>query len=788
MNAIKKIKNGIEIFAKSWGEFVVKFKWPVLIVTLIVAFGLASGAGKLEFDGDYHVFFNEENPELKAFDDLQDKYTKDDNILIVLAPKNGDVFTKENLTAIEELTAEAWNTPFSSRVDAITNYQHTKAVGDDLYVDDLSYETSNKTESEIAEVKKIALKEPLLVNRLINEKGSVTAINVTVKLPGKELTEIPETSAFAREMVSKFLEKYPNFDVYMSGMVLMNTAFFESSESDMTTLIPIMFLIVIITVFILTRSLSSTFSTLIVMILSIVTAMGAAGYLGIKLTPPSSVAPTIILTLAVADSIHIIVTMLMEMKKGLSKKDAIIESIRLNFNPVLLTSLSTIIGFVAMNFGDVPPFWDLGNITAIGMTAAFVYSLTILPALLLILPVRVKIKPASSVTVNWYEKLGKYVSKRPKQLAISSFAVILIFGVIAQKNVFNDEFIKYFDHSIKFRTDTDYISDNLTGMYTVEFSVPADESGGINEPKYLNKLNEFEIWLKQQPEVVHVNSYLEVAKKVNKSMHGDDLAYYEVPTSRDEAAQYLLLYEMSLPFGLDLNNQINVDKSETRVTVTTENLQSPDLIAFSKRSEKWLADNTPKYMHTLGTSPTLMFSNLGFRQAASMLNGNIIAGILITVLLIFSLKSLKLGLISIIPNLAPVIIGFGVWALVSGMINTGMVVVFGMTLGIVVDDTIHFMSKYIRARREYNYSATEAVEYAFTTVGKALVTTTIVLLAGFAVLSQSSFGLNNGMARITTIIILSALLIDFILLPSLLILTSRKKQNNNLKLNNYENK
>ena len=213
MNAIKKIKNGIEIFAKSWGEFVVKFKWPVLIVTLIVAFGLASGAGKLEFDGDYHVFFNEENPELKAFDDLQDKYTKDDNILIVLAPKNGDVFTKENLTSIEELTAEAWNTPFSSRVDAITNYQHTKAVGDDLYVDDLSYETSNKTESEIAEVKKIALKEPLLVNRLINEKGSITAINVTVKLPGKELTEIPETSAFAREMVSKFSEKYPNFSL-----------------------------------------------------------------------------------------------------------------------------------------------------------------------------------------------------------------------------------------------------------------------------------------------------------------------------------------------------------------------------------------------------------------------------------------------------------------------------------------------------------------------------------------------------------------------------------------------
>jgi len=775
MNALKKLKNGTNAFAKKWGEFVIKFKWPVLILTLIIALGFGSGASKLGFDGDYHVFFTDENPELKAFDDLQDKYTKDDNVFIVLAPKNGEVFTKENLTAIEELTAEAWNTPFSSRVDAITNFQHTKAVEDDLYVDDLSYESSKKTEGEIAEIKKIALKEPLLVNRLINEKGSVTAINVTVKLPGKELTEIPETTAFAREMVSEFSKKYPNFDVYMSGMVMMNTAFFESSEKDMTTLIPMMFLIVILTVFILTRSLSSTFSTLIVMILSIITAMGAAGYLGIKLTPPSSVAPTIILTLAVADSIHIIVTTLMEMRKGKSKKDALIESVRLNFNPVLLTSLSTVIGFLAMNFGDVPPFWDLGNMTAIGMTAAFLYSLTILPALLMILPVRVKIKDPSTIKDSWYEKLGKYVSAKPRQMALISGVVILIFGFIAQKNIFNDEFVNYFDQTVKFRTDTDFISDNLTGMYTVEFSLPADESGGINKPEYLQTLNEFEIWLKQQPEVIHVNSYVEVAKRVNKSMHGDQLAYYKTPTSREEAAQYLLLYEMSLPFGLDLNNQINVDKSETRVTVTTKNLRSPDQIAFSKRSEKWIDDNAPKYMHTLGTSPTLMFSNLGFRQAASMLNGNIIAGILITILLIFSLKSLKLGLISIIPNLAPVVVGFGVWALYSGQINTGMVVVFGMTLGIVVDDTIHFMSKYIRARREYNYTAVEAVQYAFKTVGRALVTTTIVLLAGFGVLSQSSFGLNNGMARISTIIILSALLIDFILLPSLLILTSRKQ-------------
>jgi predicted RND superfamily exporter protein len=269
-------------------------------------------------------------------------------------------------------------------------------------------------------------------------------------------------------------------------------------------------------------------------------------------------------------------------------------------------------------------------------------------------------------------------------------------------------------------------------------------------------------------------------------MHGDDESFYKVPTNREEAAQYLLLYELSLPFGLDLNNQINVDKSESRVTVTLKNIDSPEIIAFAKRTENWLKENTPTVMHAIPVSPMLMFSNLGFRQAESMFIGNIIALILISLVLMLALRNFKLGLLSIIPNVAPVLMGFGIWYLYKGQINTGMVIVFGMTLGIIVDDTVHFMSKFLRARRELGYNARQAVVYAFETVGKALVTTTIVLLAGFSVLSTSAFALNSYMARITVIIILAALIIDFILLPSLLILTSKKEivTNEKIELNN----
>ncbi len=772
---MKQKKDALNSKAKKWGEMIIKFRWPVLILTLILALGLGTGASKLQFDGDYHVFFSDENPELQAFDNLQEKYSKDDNVLIVLSPQDGNVFTKETLSAIQSLTEESWNTPFSSRVDAITNYQHTRAVEDDLYVEDLVIDANQLDRQRLKEVRSIALNEALLVDRLISKDGRVTAINITVKLPGESLDEIPNVSAFVREMMTNFKEQNPTIDTHLSGMIMMNTSFFEASQKDMSTLVPLMFLLVILTVFLLTRSVSSTLSTLLIILLSIAGAMGAAGYLGIKLTPPSSTAPTIILTLAVADSIHIIVTMLQGMRNGLTKHAALVESIRLNFMPVFITSLTTVIGFLSMNFGDVPPFWDLGNITAMGMTMAFIYSITILPALLAILPIKATAKKGKKIKIAWYENFGKYVSERPKKMAIISSLVILGLSTFAIQNEFNDEFVKYFDKSVKFRTDTDYISENLTGIYNIEFSVPAKESGGINNPEYLENLDKFENWLYQQDEVVHVNSFTEIAKKINKSMHGDSLQYYAIPANREEAAQYLLLYEMSLPFGLDLNNQINVDKSETRLTATVENLKSAELIEFSERAENWLKNNAPAYMASKPTSPTLMFSNLGFRQASSMFKGNVIALILISIVMMFALRSFKFGLLSIIPNVTPVIVGFGIWAMVSGQINTGMVIVFGMTLGIIVDDTVHFMTKFLRARREQNTTPEEAVQYAFKTVGNAIVTTTIVLVVGFAVLSQSSFGLNNGMARISTIIISAALIIDFVLLPSLLILAAKKE-------------
>jgi predicted RND superfamily exporter protein len=342
-------------------------------------------------------------------------------------------------------------------------------------------------------------------------------------------------------------------------------------------------------------------------------------------------------------------------------------------------------------------------------------------------------------------------------------------------NELNDEFIKYFSKNVPFRTDTDHISENLTGIYTIEFSVDSGEPGGINEPAYLKKLEEFENWLYTNEDVIHVNSFTEVSRQVNKSMHGDDPAHYKIPDDREKAAQFLLLYEMSLPFGLDLNNQVNVDKSETRVIVTTKNVSTQKTLALEESAREWLDTHGTSHMKTEGVSTVMMFSHLTQRQINSMINGTVLALILISVVLAFALKSVRFGLISLIPNLAPLVIGLGLRGIFVGYINTGISIVFGMTLGIIVDDTIHFLTKYLRARRELGKSAEDAVRYAFATVGQALTVTTFVLVMGFFVIAQSDFGMNSGMAKITMLIITIALALDFLLLPALLIMFNKEK-------------
>lgn len=750
-----------------YGQLMIRWRYLVIFACLVLV-GLTTLGFPLRFDADYHIFFSDDNPQLLAFDELENTYTKNDNVMLVLAPKDGQVFTNETLDAVEWLTNEAWQIPFSIRVDSITNFQYTRAEEDDLIVEDLIMEAKTLSEADLATAKEVALKEPMLIHKLISPKAHVTAVNVTIQLSGKNPDkEVPEIATFVRNLADKVRAKYPEIDIYLTGMVMMNNSFPEAVKKDMTSLIPMMYLVIILMIWLLLGSLSATFGTIIVISCSILGAMGIAGLLGITLSGPSAAAPTMIMTLSVADSIHFLVTLRHEMRvNGLEKYAAIIESLRINFLPIFLTSVTTAIGFLSMNFGDVPPFRDLGNIVAMGVTIAFILSITVLPALIAILPFKPKSETAN--TVHAMDSLGEFVVKRRKPLMWGMAGIIILLVSFVPRNELNDQFVKYFDETFDFRRATDFVTENLTGIYDIHYSLDSGESGGISNPAFLAKVEEFAQWYRQQPEVVHVNTITDTFKRLNKNMHGDDPTFYRLPEQRNLAAQYLLLYEMSLPYGLDINNQINIDKSATRFAVTLNDISTNQMLAVEQRAQKWLKDNAPESMQVHGASSSMMFANIGARNIKNMLLGAVIALILISLILIIALRSVKYGLISLIPNLVPTAMAFGLWGFFVGQIGLGLSVVAGLTIGIVVDDTIHYLTKYLRARREKGLSSTEAVRYAFRSVGLALWITSIVLIAGFLVLSQSHFYMNESMGIMTAVTLGLALAADFLFLPTLL--------------------
>lgn len=762
-------------FEISFSEWVLKLRWLILAASIGLVMVAGSGGQHLKFTTDYRIFFSADNPQLLAFDALEKTYSKNDSVLFAVTAKDGDIFTNQNLDAIEWLTEQGWQTPYSNRVDSITNFQYSWSEEDDMVVEDLVSDAMSLSTEEIQKIKAVALAEPLLVDRLIAPKANVTGVNVTVQLPGiDETKEVPEIVAFSRDLKAKFLEKYPNMQVNLSGMVMMNNSFSEASQKDMQSLVPISFAVMLISLGFLIKGFTGTFATMIVIIFSIMTAMGIGGSLGFPISPPSASAPIIILTVAIASSVHFLVSMLQQMRIGHEKHLAIKESLRVNLQPITLASLTTAIGFLSMNFSEVPPFQHLGNFVTFGVLASWILSLTFLPALMSILPVRVK--QVAESQDDMMAKLGNFIVEKRKTLMWSMAALVIVLVSFLPRNELNDIFINYFDESVQFRVDADYVSDNLTGLYNISYSLESGTSGGVNNPAYLAEVEKFAQWYRKQPETLHVASVTDIYKRLNKNMHGDKQDWYKLPDERELAAQYLLLYEMSLPYGLDLNDQINIDKSASKFTVTIKNLSSKHMAELADRADNWLRANTSNIQEHDASGPSLMFANIGQRNIKSMLTGTTVALVLISIILIFALRSFKIGLISMLPNLVPAAMGFGLWGIFVGEVGLGLSVVMGMTLGIVVDDTVHLLSKYLRARREKGYDAPDAVRYAFTSVGRALVVTSIVLVMGFCVLALSAFQLNAGMGLLTAIVITMALLADFFLLPPLLIKLEEKKQ------------
>lgn len=749
------------------------FSWVLMHPRLVSIMSLAMfclgllGFTSFTFTTDYRYFFSEDNPQLKVFNDFQARYGKGDSIFVVIKPDTNTVFDRKALALVERFTEEAWKTPYSTRVDSLSNFQYISVNGDDILVEPLFQDSLDLSEEELKRKKLFALSEPALEGYLISEDASHTALNITIETPDDDngLAQFKAVD-YVDTIIAKLKPEYPEARFYTTGQLKINRGFIEAAMLDASTLIPGMFVLLIVFLWVFLRAFSAMIGTMLVVLISSVLGVGLGLALGIPMSSVATSAPLIILTLAVADSVHLLTSYFHELKLGKPQKLAMETALEINIQPIFLTSLTTVIGFLSLNFNESPPVRDLGNMVAIGVTAAFVFSIWFLPSFMMYFTHTAE--NANEGRPHWAESLSSWVNKR---INISGLGVLTCAGFLAwaaSTNDLNDSLFEFLAEKLETRQEINYVNNNMTGVMSLNYTVFSRGENGITDPEYLKNLDAFKTWLEQQPEIKHVNAFSDIVKQINRMLNDDNPAHYLIPDSQAVAAQNLLLYEFSLPFGMDINNQIDFDKSTSNLRVQLDTLKSKQMIALTERIDDWLALNTPEWFKADVTGPDYMFAKITFRTITSMLTGTLLAIVLISLCLIIALKSVKLGMMSIIPNVVPLLMTFGLWGLLVGEVGLISSSVSVIGLGLMIDDTVHFLSKYQRAKNVLHYDFGKCIEYAFSRVASAILVTSLILMSGFAILGFSSFKPNMEMGILTSLTIGFALLITFFLLPTLL--------------------
>ena len=748
-------------------ESIMRYRPICIIISLLILAGLAQGLSKISFNPDINAFFPENDPITTSHLKIEDTYSSMDNAVIGIGVKEGTVFSNETLSLIEDLTEKAWKTPHSLRVDSLSNYSYVSADGDDLFIEPFIENSSNYDLKTLKEKELIIEEEELAYGAIISKDKKTSLINIVFDPPRNDIErEYQESLNYVLGFLEEARKTHPEVDLIISGIVYMEYQSPMLLKAQMPKLMPTAILVILLTLFLLLRSLVAVAGSFLVILMSVVSAMGSIGFMSGDIAQPFIMVPILIATLAVADCVHLFTLYFQNLDSSRKSKEAMLESLKLNLQPLFLTSLTTAIGFLSLNLAPVEPLRGIGNGVAVGVFLAFIFTV------LLLAPIVSYFNVKQSKNINFQKniarKLGRFSIKNYKRLLVIVPVISCFLMAFIPLNKTNDNPLEFY--SERYTTsaaDSKWISQRIGGTFPVSYELYSQ--GIVSDPEFLREVDKFSEWLASNKEVLHVSSLSKIMKNLNKTLHGKQEEWNIIPTEPDLSAQYLFFYEMSLPYGLDLTNSISQNKESIKLVASLKELGSLEYREFAKRVENYASQNMPEDMVSIGTGTRPIFafmSNMLITQLTYALGIGIV---LITATIILFFRSLRYGMLTSVTNLLPIGVAFGIWAIVSGEISMLVGIGMGTTLGIIVDFTVHFLSKYLHARRQKNLSAEEAVEYAFETVGFALIITSFSLILGFLVLLQAFFIPIHGFVLFSSIAFLSALIIDLLLFPALLI-------------------
>ena len=759
---------------KDFAKLLIKYRYLSIGLVIIVVCLLATGLTKLTFNPDLETYFPEGHPAVIRYNEIDDMFIPTDNLIIAVHSNEGTLFNGDSLKVIEELTRKSWTIPYSVRVDSLTNYSYVKSVNDDLIVEPFIEEAEKKSIEFIEKRKDLIAGEDIIYKSLISEDKKTSVVSIIVDPPGpNKEDQNSELINYILGFIEPIKESNENLDIRLLGNPYLDYISPRIVKAEMPVVMPLMLLLIFLIVFLMIRSYAAVLATFIVILMSLIATFGSIGLLGNPLNQMVSTIPILIITLALADCIHLFSIYFQNRIKGISSKESMEKSLEMNIQPLFLTTISTCIGFLCLNFIEVTPLRDLGNAVAIGIGFAFIFTIFFIAPIVSFF----EVKTASKVTkqTRFSTSVGSFILKNGNKLIFSITSIsFLILLCIPMNELDENPTQMYAEGFTSFSSDTLWLDEKLSVTFPVNF-LATNEEGQVSDPDFLKILDKFSVWLEEREQVNHVTSLANNMKNLNKSMHGDDPEWKKIPENADLSAQYLFFYEMSLPMGLDLNSSISQDRKSTKISATLKDMSANEFKEFNNEVLGYLQQNNLENMISEPSSFRVIFTYMVEAIVNSLLYGLFIGILLITLIIGLFFRSYLLPALSIFPNILPIGMGFGLWGLFVGDVGFMVAVGMGSTLGVIVDFTVHFLSKYELARKEFKKSVEESVIYSFETVGFALIIMTVVLALGFSVLNLVTFIPIQDFAKFSVICFTGGLIINFLFLPNLLMKFDKRK-------------
>lgn len=796
------IRINMERWFGSLARIIYHNRLKTLFIMLIIIAAIVSQLPNLTIDISTEGFMHKTDPARVDYDAFRDQFGRDE--LIVIAIRSQEVFETKFLEKLKKLHEDLFeNVPYIDDITSLINARNTRGKKDELIVEDL-IENQPETTEEIAIIKQRALDNPLYQNLLISEDGKMTTIVIRTQTYSSAGTDIDVLDGFEDDenkinttddkqyltdkensevvnAVNNVVKKHksPDFEIYIAGSAAVTHFLKQSMIKDVRTFLSLAFITVGAFLFIMFRRITGVVLPLLIVVLSLVSTISLMAAFKVPIKLPTQILPSFMLAVSVGYSVHILSMFYHNFRKSRSKEDAIVYSMGHSGLAVVMTAATTAGGLFSFSTSEVAPIADVGIFAGTGVLLAMVYTIILMPSLLALIPVKIvkNEKEISEDTIvdRFLSKIGRISTYHPYKILIIS-AVILAFSVVGIMKIrFSHDILKWLPKDNSVRVATEKIDKELRGSVNLEIILDTGKENGLYDPDILNRMEKTAAYL-ETLETGRVFagkawSLTTILKETNRALNENRQEYYAIPQNKKLVAQELLLFENS--GSDDMEDFTDTLLSKARLMVKVPFVDATAYTKFLETINEQLEKTYPDVKITLTGMSALMFRTV-VNAIASMAKSYIYALIVITILMILLIGRLRIGLLSMVPNLSPIIVTLGIMGWANIPMNLFTMLVGNIAIGLAVDDTIHFMHNFRRYFEKSN-DAKAAVMETLHTAGRAMLVTSCVLSIGFFIFMFASMNNLIQFGFLTGLAIILALLADYFIAPALMVVVNRKR-------------